>query len=505
MFARCLPTLLLVLAACNTAPTAGEVTIDPRFPDTRSELRARVSEDAIDPDGDPVDYLYEWRGDGELVADVTTDTVPPDLTERGQVWSVGVVASDGKVFGPEFSAEVTIGNAPPTVGLSITPEQPRGDDDLQAQVVYQDADDDIVEVEWSWSVNGVERTELTDRRVPASETRRGEVWEVTARPSDEFGSGPSSTASVTIYNAPPVVVLPAITPEFAHTDTTLTASASATDEEGDPVGITVHWVRDGVDLGQTGPTLDPSFTAKGDRISARFVANDGFDDSEPVTAGPVAILNSPPTPPTLRIEPGTEEDDIWCEVAAPSFDADGDAISYTFSWTVDGAAWTGSTGTTAFIGDTIIAEDTAQGQEWVCTVTASDGDTASEPATAEVRVGGGNVSFRAGYYFVKADHAAYASEHATVCSSVGLSATASRVTLTWNSALLSDLARDFGHTSVGDVNNSAQCMWCYETGSSYPTGNFEGSCETHNFGSYYDNYGRWGSYANQRPVFTCTR
>jgi len=504
---RTLPPILglLALSACNQAPTGGAVTIEPAFPDTRAELVARVSTPAVDPDGDEVEYLYEWRVNGERVDDLTQDTVPADRTERDEVWTVSVVASDGRDLGPELTDEVTIVNAAPTVQLSISPTEPRGDDDLVASVVRQDADDDIVDVAWTWSVDGVERAGLTEARVPASETARGQVWEVKAQPSDRFGVGPSSTASVEIRNAPPVVVEPSLEPEEAYTNSAFLARASATDEEGDRVNLTFHWVRDGVDLGLTGPTLDPAQTAKGDAISVRIVANDGFDDSDPVTVGPITVRNSPPTAPGVNIMPGTGEDDLYCEIVEESADLDGDAVSYTFEWTVDGSRWAGSTLTTRYAGDTIALEDLEVGQEWTCTVTATDGESSAEPVQVDAIVGGGNVTFRNGYYWVIADHRAARSEHASICASAGLVATDYQVTLTWDSALLSDLATDFGYTSVGDVNNSARSMWCYEAGSSYPTGTGLMTCETHNFGTYYENYGYWGSYANQRPVFTCTR
>ena len=138
-------------------------------------------------------------------------------------------------------------------------------------------------------------------------------------------------------------------------------------------------------------------------------------------------------------------------------------------------------------------------------VTADDGEDRSSQVSITTTLMASNVTYRSGYYWVRASYAASSSDHSAVCQSEGLQATGYEVSLTWDETLLADLSSDFGYTSAGDANDAATSMWCYDKGSSYPTGNAEGTCETHNFGSAYTNYGYWGSYSNQRPVFTCTK
>jgi hypothetical protein len=80
------------------------------------------------------------------------------------------------------------------------------------------------------------------------------------------------------------------------------------------------------------------------------------------------------------------EDDLTCEVVTASTDADGDAVTYTFAWDVDGLEYTGATdaATSSFVdGADVGGEET-----WTCEVTVIDtgGGTASASASVETAV-----------------------------------------------------------------------------------------------------------------------
>ncbi len=76
-------------------------------------------------------------------------------------------------------------------------------------------------------------------------------------------------------------------------------------------------------------------------------------------------------------------DDLLCELDSASTDVDGDSLAYSVTWTVDGSSYTGST--TTYTGDTVDAADTAAGEEWECTLIADDGDDTAS-ATDSVTV-----------------------------------------------------------------------------------------------------------------------
>jgi len=486
-----------LLLGCQPPGAGGALSIYPEAPETTDTLVA-VMADAT------AGYRYTWSQDDASVAELTEGHVPAEYTTRGEIWTVRATPVDG-FAGETLEASVTIVDARPSVSVVLSPAEPGGSDDLVAIASAEDPDGDALTLEWSWTADGALQVGLTEDTVPASMTAYGELWTVTVTPSDASGAGTSGEASVEIGNALPEVTSASISPEEAYTDTTLTITAAASDPDGDSTSISTEWIIDGIATGITDSTLSPEWTKKGHLITASVVPSDGASEGAALTVGPVEILNTPPDAPELSLESDGTDEDLICEIISVDSDLDGDTLSYDFEWLVDGAKWPGSTETTIWTGDTIAAADLSASQEWTCMVTASDGEDLSSQVTITTMTMSSNVTYRSGYYWVRATYAASSSDHSSVCQSMGLQATDYEVSLTWDATLLADLSSDFGYTSAGDANDAATSMWCYDKGSSYPTGNKEGTCETHNFGSAYTNYGYWGSYSNQRPVFTCTK
>ena len=101
----------------------------------------------------------------------------------------------------------------------------------------------------------------------------------------------------------------------------------------------------------------------------------------------VTVLNSAPSAVGVAIDPALPliNQDLVCTVDTPSTDADGDTINYSFSWTVDGAAYTGATSTT-WPKDTVPGTDTTENEVWECTATPSDGTASGASGTDSVTV-----------------------------------------------------------------------------------------------------------------------
>ena len=97
----------------------------------------------------------------------------------------------------------------------------------------------------------------------------------------------------------------------------------------------------------------------------------GYTDSSSNTAPTAPVVEIGPTDPIGGI------DDLLCEIVEPASDADGDALTYTTRWTVDGAAWKGSA-------DLVPASETHADETWTCLVTASDGQDDGPPGEASV-------------------------------------------------------------------------------------------------------------------------
>ena len=106
------------------------------------------------------------------------------------------------------------------------------------------------------------------------------------------------TFQVGTPNDPPVVDSVTINQASPHTNDTLSVTVTSHDPNSDPVSYSYQWSRNNVDIsGATGATLNMATAGnggKGDAIRVRVVANDGLDDSAPVTSSPVTVLNTIP-------------------------------------------------------------------------------------------------------------------------------------------------------------------------------------------------------------------
>ena len=177
-------------------------------------------------------------------------------------------------------------------------------------------------------------------------------------------------------------------------DLVLSIDVPAFDADDDLAGQRTVWFLDGVEQPDRADTdrVAAVDTSRGQRWHVAVWAFDARGrESGPSVAQPVTILNTPPVAPSLFLAPTGAvggQDPLVCEVVTEATDLDDDAITYTFSWTVDGvdypAATPGLLGpqTTIHPGDTVPPQDSAPGQAWTCMAVASDGTADSEVASS---------------------------------------------------------------------------------------------------------------------------
>lgn len=98
--------------------------------------------------------------------------------------------------------------------------------------------------------------------------------------------------------------------------------------------------------------------------------------------GDSAPVNQAPTAPVVAIEPGVPAPGVafGVVITTPSVDPDGDAVSYTYAWTVDGAD-------AGLSSETVPGDRATFGSVWQVTVTPTDGKDAGPAATATATVG----------------------------------------------------------------------------------------------------------------------
>jgi hypothetical protein len=205
---------------------------------------------------------------------------------------------------------------------------------------------------------------------------------VTAFDGTDDGTVLSDT--IVIDNTAPTLTSVTITPDPAVASDTLTCTPSgAYDADGDSTTVEYEWTVEGVYMGSTN-TLVGLFVA-GNLVACRGTISDGTETGITVTTS-TTIGNTPPEAPVISIIPAAPiagEDDLVCNVDVASYDVDGDSVTYSFDWEVDGGSY-GGTPTTATMSSTIPGTDTNGGETWTCAVMPNDGDEDGASSSASV-------------------------------------------------------------------------------------------------------------------------
>lgn len=258
--------------------------------------------------------------------------------------------------------------------VAIEPADPRTGDDLEAVFEVDPDDAGSVTLTYAWSVDDAAAEAHTSSTVPASATARGERWSVVVTATSERGASVSFEADTVVQNTPPVVDTVSITPTTFDASSTLTAVATGSDADGDSLTWTYHWYV-GTKPVQSGPTdtLSDGFVG-GDTVRVEAVASDGTDDSASAGASATAS-NTAPSITGAHIEPldPTSSDPLSC-VADGESDVDGDTVTYTTTWTVDGKP--------AGTADVLPPKAFARDATVACTTTPSDGEDTGASASA---------------------------------------------------------------------------------------------------------------------------
>lgn len=152
--------------------------------------------------------------------------------------------------------------------------------------------------------------------------------------------GLSSTVSVGFdvdvpTNAAPEITLLDVTPAEPHAGDTLVASVEVSDEDEDPWTATFQWVETASGVTVDGDTVTD--VVLGEEWTVTAVVNDEHVDSEP-SSRTVTVVNAPPSAEGVTVTPpsGTPEDTFVC-AADNVTDLDGDAVTTTYRWLLEGA------------------------------------------------------------------------------------------------------------------------------------------------------------------------
>ncbi|MBM4368503.1 MAG: hypothetical protein FJ102_19970 [Deltaproteobacteria bacterium] len=386
-------TVVLTVGPPRQEPSA--MLLEPGEGDVVSEGDT-VTFEAIVSDGqDAPDALaLQWSSDLDGVlstaaADSTGRAAFTTSTLSRGTHTVTLLVSDTEGNSATEDVAFRVNGLPFAPELTLGPDGALTDDDLVAAIGTGslDPDGDTVTYTWSWLRDGVASTESTSETLPASATTKGETWTVVLTPSDGLADGAPGRASLTVGNSLPEITGLGLSSTTPATNDVLIATAATADADGDTVDVSYQWFVGGL-ASATGARLDGADAFdKGDEVYVVAVPGDGEGTGDSRTSMVATVVNSAPGGATATISPASPYagvDELVCAVSAA--DDDGDALSWTIEWTVDGVPFSGAT-TTYENGDTVPTGELAEAESWSCTATPSDGEDTGAATSDTVTIG----------------------------------------------------------------------------------------------------------------------
>jgi len=142
-----------VVEVLNNVPTSPQINLIPARADTTTKLQVEIIRGSQDVESTGLTYRYLWYLDGEFQSLLVTDSIDPTLTEKGQNWSVAVMAFDGLDESPSAMAWRIIENAAPRMRnalVDVVMDEDTVDSEwIDLSTAFEDPDDDTL----TWTVN----------------------------------------------------------------------------------------------------------------------------------------------------------------------------------------------------------------------------------------------------------------------------------------------------------------------------------------------------------------
>ncbi len=382
----------------NSPPSITSVAISPTTAYAADTLTCVVT-GYTDVDGDATASTTAWTIGGTAAG--TGSTLAGGFY-RGDAVVCAVTPSDGTDTGTvRTSSTRTISNtAPVLASVALTPTTAYEADTMTCTPgSTTDADGTTsFTYTYAWRVGGSAISQTTSTLSGTYFSKTQAVY-CTATPNDGTGNGTGvASNSVTISNTAPTISAVTLSTYAPTTGTTITTSITSADVDGDSRTFTYAWYVNGSVVAGTASSLSgTTYFSSGDSVYVRVTPSDGTTSGSAVDSSAATVINSAPAAPVVSIDPEDPEealDDLVCMIDTASTDADGDTVTYTFTWTVDGGAYSGATDTSTT--STVDAAETATGDVWLCSATPNDGTTSGSAGTDSVTVLA--PSYMIGYY-----------------------------------------------------------------------------------------------------------
>ena len=368
----------------NTTPTIDSISITPDPAYNNSMLTCSASASDADQTVTPT---YVWTVGTNTHSGDTLDISTLGVLPTQNISCTATTTDDAGAQGSD-SVSITLSNRDPIItNEALSPTSIGNSSVVTCSADVSDPDGEIPTTTYEWTQNGSIMANGISIDLATYSVQVGDLIVCTITAEDGYGGTTTSSVSNTVTNAAPEVTSLELTPNPMYTESTLTAIASATDAEGDPISYLYEWFVNG-SLVQSGssPELDSSYFEKGEVVQVTLTVSDSFGTGIPESSS-LTCQNTAPEPPTLLLTPTSpveQADDLLCEIGTAATDVDGDTLSYTFSWTQNGSPFTGASSTSTI--SSVPATATTSGDVFVCSVDTYDGTDYSTTASTSVTI-----------------------------------------------------------------------------------------------------------------------
>ena len=325
----------------NSAPEVTGIELSSAIVLSSEDLVAiPVATDPDEADLEKLSFTFQWQKEGSEAV-IVEHRLSSSETAAGDVWTVTVTPYDQEDYGAPFSLNFNVENEPPEmVAVSLTPDPAYEASTLVAEGSAHDPNTDAITLSYAWSINGLELISGEASTLDGEFFDKGDVVQVSVTPYDGFVDGEAMSAdAVTISNSLPAIVSVEISPDPVNAASDLFCVPSGwVDDDGDEEDYLYSWEVNGVVRG-TDETLEHGSFSKNQSIQCTCTPFDGLDQGTPLSSLISVVENSPPTLLDVTLDPAAPSvSDTVTAVLGTPFDADGDAISYTYAWTVNGTS-----------------------------------------------------------------------------------------------------------------------------------------------------------------------
>ena len=323
----------------NNAPTVDSITISPTNPTTTDTLVATSTSSDADMDSITITE-YQWRRNGELLG-ITTSTVDPISTNKGESWSVEARSFDGTDWSSWVtSSSIQILNSVPNLdSASISAGEVTTDENISVSSTMSDADGDSLTMSLKWYLDGTLQPEYNNQaKLSAQLTNKGDIWTAVVEAFDgSETSTTSQTFTVQILNSEPTISLE-LDDEVTSQDI-LTLDALVADRDEDVIEtVSITWYRNGFRESSldNATTVPSTYLGPGQEWSVEMVVTDG--EVVVLSEASVIIDNAPPLAVISVLT-----DDLYAGErvhlsGTQSTDPDNAIVRYQWIWSGGGAS-----------------------------------------------------------------------------------------------------------------------------------------------------------------------